>query len=193
LLSRRSVNSSERACPLLLEALAQLDSERVRLLVVGGEPDLIETYRKSAKALRVDDRVVFVGMRADIRPYFWAADAFTLPSCYETFSLVAFEAAASSLPLLMPPLHGVEEILTDGEDGYTLNRSVEDIAACLARFLALPLESRLAMAERASVAAIQYDEDRFVRNWRAFYQGWPSGSIVGAAQPSGQASVGVLS
>ena len=182
-----------KGLPLLLEALGRLDSQRVKLLVVGGEPDLIETYRKSARALRVGDRVVFVGMRSDVRPYFWASDAFTLPSSYETFSLVAFEAAASSLPLLMPPLHGVEEILKDGEDGYTLNRSVESITACLARFLALPLESRLAMAERARVAAIQYDEDRFVRNWRAFYQDWQSGPIVGTAQPSAQASVGVLS
>jgi glycosyltransferase involved in cell wall biosynthesis len=181
-----------KGLPLLLEALARLNSQRVKLLVVGGEPDLIETYRKFAKAIGVDDRVVFVGMRADIRPYLWGADAFILPSSYETFSLVAFEAASSSLPLLIPPLHGVEEIIADGENGYIFNRSVDDITSCLDRFLALPLESRLAMAERARVAATQYDEQRFVGNWRAFYQDWQSGLIVGAAQPSAQASVGVV-
>src|SRR5262249_1492172 len=160
-----------------------------KLLVVGGQRDLVGTYRKSAKSLGVEDRVVFVGMRSDIRPYFWAADAFTLPSSYETFSLVAFEAAGASLPLLMPPLHGVDEIIGDGENGYSFNRTVDDIASCLARFLALPVELRILMSERARLAVIHYDEERFVANWRAFYQTWQSGPIVGAMQASTQASV----
>ena len=50
------------------------------------------------------------------------ADAFVLPSSYETFSLVTFEAAASGLPLLATPVNGVRELIDDGRNGFLIDR-----------------------------------------------------------------------
>jgi glycosyltransferase involved in cell wall biosynthesis len=140
--------------------------------VVGGTPDLIESYRAKISDLGVTRRVLLVGMQSDVRPYLWASDAFAFASTYETFSLVAFEAAAASLPLLTPRLHGIEEIAVDGETGYIVNRTVEDFAAALGRFVALPEQRRIEMGKRARTAAMAYDEERFVANWRGFYKDW---------------------
>ena len=48
------------------------------------------------------------------------ADAFVLPSSYETFSLVTFEAAASGLPILATPVNGVRELIEDGRNGFLI-------------------------------------------------------------------------
>ncbi len=48
------------------------------------------------------------------------ADAFVLPSSYETFSLVTFEAAASALPVLATPVNGVRELIEDGHNGFLI-------------------------------------------------------------------------
>lgn len=167
-----------KGLPLLLEALAQVDCKAAKLLVVGGTADLIDCYRLRAANLGLSERVVFSGMQSDIRPYLWAADAFAFASTYETFSLVAFEAAAASLPLITPLLHGIEEIVTDHETGYVVNRTVEDFAEALTRLVEMPAERRAAMGKRARSAARKYDEDHFVANWRRVYGGWMSGKLT---------------
>ena len=182
-----------KGLPLLLAALARVESSAAKLLVVGGTPDLIESYRAKISDLGVTRRVLLVGMQSDVRPYLWASDAFALASTYETFSLVAFEAAAASLPLLTPRLHGIEEIAVDGETGYIVNRTVEDFAAALARFVALPPQRRIEMGKRARAAALTYDEERFVANWRGFYKDWMAGASGAGIRESSPQSVETLS
>ncbi len=67
-------------------------------------------------------------MRGDVETVYSAADAFLLPTSYETFSLVTFEAAASGLPLLATAVNGISELI---EEGVTTASS--SIAATAAR------------------------------------------------------------
>jgi glycosyltransferase involved in cell wall biosynthesis len=97
-----------------IEAIARLRSWR---LVVVGDGD-VPRFQAHAERLGAGKRVHFLGRRIDTGSFFRAADAFILPSRYETFSLVTFEAAASGLPLLVTRVSGVEEILRDGENGW---------------------------------------------------------------------------
>jgi glycosyltransferase involved in cell wall biosynthesis len=161
-----------KGLPLLIDALARLQSKKTKAIVVGGEQDLIENYRRLVKKKQMDGRVRFVGMQSDVRPYFWAADAFALPSAYETFSLVAFEAAAAHLPLIAPELNGIEEIIQDGENGIIINSTAEGMTSGLERFLALPQELRESMGARAHSAAATFDEARFIANWQGLYRHW---------------------
>ena len=116
--SSPSATSSAKGLPQLLEAMKSLGTPRLKLCVVGGEQDLIGSYRKKCEAMQLGNQVVFAGMQKDVRPFLWAADGFTLPSMYETFSLVTFEAAAAGLTVIVPPLYGVEEFLVNGENGF---------------------------------------------------------------------------
>jgi glycosyltransferase involved in cell wall biosynthesis len=158
-----------KGLPLLLDALGRLRSENAKVIVVGGEQDLIEKYRVLVKRKQIDGRIRFVGMQSDVRAYFWAADAFALPSMYETFSLVAFEAAAAGLPLIAPQLNGIEEIIADGENGIVVKCTVEEVTSGLERFISLPQELRKSMGAQARFAAATYGEARFIGNWQAFY------------------------
>jgi len=135
-----------KGLPILLQALGTAGMERVKLIVVGGEPDLIARYAETAAKLQLGDRVKFAGMQSDVRPYLWSSDVFVFPSLYETFSLVTYEAAASGLPIVVSHLYGVED-----------------------RVLRLSPGDRHTMGQRARLAASACSEEHFVDAWRAFY------------------------
>jgi glycosyltransferase involved in cell wall biosynthesis len=161
-----------KGLPLLLQALAQVGEPRLKLIVVGGEPDLIAACRKRVVRMSLEGNVHFTGMQPDPRPYFWAADAFVFPSFYETFSLVTYEAAAAGLPLIVPELNGVEEIIRDGDNGFLVPRSVEGIFSALERFLGLAPQKRIAMGKSAQSSTSPYSEENFVSAWEGVYREW---------------------
>jgi glycosyltransferase involved in cell wall biosynthesis len=158
-----------KGLPLLLQALATAGMERVKLVVVGGEADLIARYGEQAAKDKLGDRVKFVGMQSDVRPYLWSSDVFVFPSLYETFSLVTYEAAASGLPIVVSHLYGVEDLLQDGDNGFLIETTVAGVREGLQRVLALSPADRQAMGQRARLAASSCSEEHFVDEWRAFY------------------------
>lgn len=162
-----------KGLPLLLEALRSPELDAVRLIVVGGERDLIDTYVSRAERMRVNSQLRFVGFQQDARPYLWCADAFILPSSYETFSLAAYEAAAAGLPVIAPPLNGINELLVDGQTGFLIEPNTESITDALRRLLQTPQAERMKIGLRAQQTAAAYCTERFVESWRELYMHWP--------------------
>ena len=109
-----------------IRALAQMKTTSAMLLVVGG--DAATPYKRLAEQLGVVDRVRFAGSRSDLPEIYPAADAFVLPTLYETFALVCLEAMASGLPVLASPVGGIEDYLIDGKNGFHIQRDAQDIS-----------------------------------------------------------------
>jgi glycosyltransferase involved in cell wall biosynthesis len=109
-----------------IEALKQLDDD-VCLLVAGS--DNPAPYRRLLA--NGDGRLFFAGARTDMPAFYAAADAFVLPTAYETFSLVCMEALASGVPVFATRVGGIEDYLEDGRNGYGIERDGADIAAKL--------------------------------------------------------------
>ena len=163
-----------KGLPLLLEALRSPALTAVHLIVVGGEPDLIKTYKDRAARLGIGSQTRFVGFQNDARPYLWCSDAFVLPSAYETFSLAAYEAAAAGLAIVAPQLNGICDLLEDGVTGFVIDPSVASVSAALERLLQTPHAERVKVGARAKAAASSYSIERFTESWRSLYQRWPS-------------------
>ena len=159
-----------KGLPLVLEALRELGELPVRLLVVGGNHGAVAEYQERAKALGISHRVRFEGMQHDLRRYYWAADAFILPSCYEVFPLVALEAAAAGLPLLVTKVNGVEEILRDGYNGVEIERTAASIGAGIRRLAAMTAEQRRLTGDHARQTVLQYGREHFVSAWKDLYE-----------------------
>lgn len=165
-------NFEHKGLGLLIAALARLAPEvrgRLQLLVVGGQPGEVARYREQAVQAGVADRLGFAGLQKDVRPFLWASDAFTLPSAYETFSLAVLQASAAGLPVLVSQgLHGTEDYVRDGEQGWFVERSTEGLAHGLARVVQdgarLPQ-----MAQQAVVAVQRFSEPAFQAAWTDFY------------------------
>lgn len=136
-----------------IDALERLGPD-VWMLVVGS--DNPAPYRKLAS--HAADRLIFAGSRTDMPSLYAAADAFVLPTAYETFSLVCMEAMACSTPVFATPVGGIEDYLVDGVNGYQIKADGEDIARKIATAFADPaLHARL--GEGAHATALNYGWD----------------------------------
>jgi UDP-glucose:(heptosyl)LPS alpha-1,3-glucosyltransferase len=138
-----------------------------RLVVVGdGDSDAV-----AARALELGtcSRVSFLGRREVPTDIYSAADAFCLPTSYETFCLVAHEAAAAGLPLLVTRVHGVDVLLQHGTNGWFITREPADIAARLNLLRRAP-DLRQRMGAAAAEASQGYSWAKAVRDHLALYR-----------------------
>jgi UDP-glucose:(heptosyl)LPS alpha-1,3-glucosyltransferase len=133
---------------LVLQALALLQDQSIRLLVVGRED--LHHYESLAESFGVKPQVIFTGFSSEVERYYAAADIFVYPSRYETFALVVLEASAAGLPCVVTRVSGVEERIIDGVNGLFVEPDGADIAAKVHTLLDNP-----AMARRLGKAAEQ--------------------------------------
>ncbi len=126
-------------------------------LAVAGSGD-VASARAHAEGCGVAERVHFLGLVRGVAAVHAAADAFVLPSAYETFSLVTYEAAASGAPLLVTRVSGVEELLEDGVNGWFVTRDGADIASRLRALAADPaLRDRMGAAGRQAAQGTTWE------------------------------------
>lgn len=134
---------------------ARRSREPLRLVVVGRGDERF--FRHLAGEHGIGDRVVFAGQRSDPERYLAAADLFVLPTCYETFSLAAFEAAATGLPVVATRVHGVDELVGDGDAGIPVERDPRAVADAVAALAASPeLRRRVGATARERSAAFTW-------------------------------------
>lgn len=140
-------------------------------LVVAGDGDRAELTAR-ARGEGTHNRLHFLGAVEHMGPVYAAADAFVLPTAYETFSLVSYEAAASGLPLLVTRVSGVEDLLRPGQNGWFVEPSAVDIAA---RLNELGADRTLAssMSHAACSAAEAFSWDEMTEHYLAAYAEFP--------------------
>lgn len=144
-----------------IRALAEMKTRAV-LLVVGS--DNATPFKRLAEKLGVSARVIFAGARSDLPRIYPAADAFVLPTLYETFALVCLEAMASGLPVLASPVGGIEDYLRDGENGLFIKRDPRDIAVKLDRLLN-DSTLRVRIRERGLATAANYAWEKIAQQY----------------------------
>ncbi len=137
-------------------------------LVVVGAGDREEAGRR-ALALSVADRVVFAGRSEHPEREFAAADVFVLPTSYETFSLVSYEAAASGLPLLVTPVSGPDALIEEGRNGHFLTEDPARTAALLDGLRDPATRRRL--GEEAQRSALPYTWEAAIAAHLRLYDG----------------------
>jgi glycosyltransferase involved in cell wall biosynthesis len=117
-------------------------------LVVAGQGDT-DVFQRLAQAEGVEHLVHFAGQVDTSAGIYALADVLLLPSGYETFSMVAHEAAASGVPVIGTEVHGVREIIQAG-GGILVNCDADDIAGALEQLVRDPHHvAKLGAAARA--------------------------------------------
>ncbi|MFA4873254.1 MAG: glycosyltransferase family 4 protein [Patescibacteria group bacterium] len=111
----RRLNRGNPACAGRREGL------NLKCLVIG-EGNLKEKYKKMAQDLGIQDQVQFFGnvSQTQLPDYYRNADLFVFPSVSraEAFGLVALEAMASGLPVIVSDLPGVRTLVEEGINGF---------------------------------------------------------------------------
>jgi phosphatidyl-myo-inositol dimannoside synthase len=96
--------------------------------LVAGQGDDRIRLEALARELRVEDKVLFVGMAnpRELADYYRLADVFVMPSTQEGFGIVFLEAAASGLKVIGGNRDGSADALADGAIGVAIDPANPD-------------------------------------------------------------------
>ena len=162
---------SRKGLDVLFDSLVLCNNNKIKILIVGGARGEIKIYTTIAKRLKIENQVNFVGFQNDVRPYFWCGDIFSLPSTYETFSLVVIQAAAAGLPILATKLYGVEEYIINDKNGWIVERDSYKIAEILEKILT-DLKSSMTFGQIIKESAQKYDVQFFHYHWKKTFSNY---------------------
>ncbi len=131
--------------------------EDVQLIVVG-DGDMLEAWKRLAWEMKLAERVHFLGNRPykDIPLLIRAADIFVLNSTYEGLSHTLLEVCALGTPAVATRIGGNPEVIEDGVNGLLVAADEPaELPRAIARIFAEP-----ALAQRFREASLQR-MDRF--------------------------------
>lgn len=106
-----------------------------------------DAYSKQLKELQGKGIVIYHGPVGDVRPLVGMANCTIHPSFYpEGMSNVLLESCAAGRPIITTDRPGCGEIVDDGVNGFVIKQQdVDDLAAKIERFIALPYEKKKEM------------------------------------------------
>ena len=142
-----------------LRAFSRVSGEDRFMMVAGG--DAAEwAYRRLARSLGIEKRVVFCGATEEPERCYAAADLFVFPTRYEPFGNVCVEAMASGLPVITTSVNGATEVFPREAGDLVISdpEDVEGLAERLSRLLSDPEGSaRLGAACRQAAEALTWE------------------------------------
>ncbi len=111
----RGVNKRVDVC---IRALAAARSTGANAgLVICGDGEQRGELESLASSLGILSHVQFLGTRSDVADVLRACDAFCHAAPFEPFGIVAIEAMAAGLPIIVPNSGGIRETVEDGVNG----------------------------------------------------------------------------
>jgi glycogen synthase len=143
----------EKGVQTLLRALPRLRAAYPTLrLAVAGTGSYDTQLHALARRLRVVRSVSWLGFLTEdeLAEVLGAADAVVMPSLYEPFGIVALEAAAARVPLVVTEVGGLSDLARDGIATSTFApRDVEGLTAAVSGILAAPAAAQRAAGRAA--------------------------------------------
>jgi glycosyltransferase involved in cell wall biosynthesis len=155
----------QKALGVMLEALAMVQGEPLPHLAIAGDGECREELEARTRALGVEGRVHFLGVREDITTLITSFDLSVLSSDFEGTPLFVVESMSLGTPVVATRVGGLPDQITSGEDGVLVPpQNPEALARGLESLLAdrdrLAQISKLAM-ERSREWSLQRIGDRF--------------------------------
>ncbi|MEF8833070.1 MAG: glycosyltransferase family 4 protein [Candidatus Thermoplasmatota archaeon] len=143
-----------------VRAANHLEGENVQFLLVG-TGDFRPELEKIIKRNGLEDKVMFAGRvsKEELPNYYAATDIFVLPSVsrLEAFGIVALEAMASSVPVIVSDIPGVRDVIVEGEHGLLAEpMNSEDLAGKIRTLIKNP-----EMAKKMGKSGRKRVEERF--------------------------------
>lgn len=146
----------------LLSLLVQMPQA---VLVLAGEGEDEQALRRKALELGVGDRVRFCGALENVAPLYSALDVLAMPSLFEGLGIVAVEAQAAGLPVVVSPAVPPEACV----DPRLFVRAPSLEEEAWASLLGGPWDGR--GGEKGPLRAVEYDMRLVARQVRAGYEG----------------------
>lgn len=153
----------------IIRALALPNLEKVHYLIVGEgiRRTQLEAY---AAALKVNDRVHFLGYRNDVAELLHASDVFVFPSYREGLPVALMEAMAAGVPAVASRIRGNVDLIEDGVNGFLCNPSDEKSFADHISMLLSDDALASSFSERSKEKIKNYDTENVLRATQEIYK-----------------------
>lgn len=162
--------AKEKNIEELLEYQKEAEKSGVILLLVGDGPHLPE-LKKKAEELDVMQSVYFTGMISpeEVGHYYQAGDLFVSASTSETQGMTYAEALAGEIPLLCRRDGCLEQVVTDGENGWQYDDR-EDFLGRIREWKGMSEDARSRMREKAGDSAEEFSPGNFAGRVEKIYE-----------------------
>lgn len=164
----------EKNIMFILEGLAKFKSRKgdcFKMLLIGdgSQKDELMSY---AEMLNLTDNIIFTGCieHSQIRNYYHASDIFVFASRSETQGIVLLEAMAAGLPVVAVKASGVNDVVTDGWNGYITEPVVDEWEKKLEIVFDNP-DLKEAMKKNSITRAREYLSCNIAKKVEKLYQG----------------------
>jgi glycosyltransferase involved in cell wall biosynthesis len=157
----------EKGLPFLIDAADRIvkSDPEVQFLIIGDGPER-GRIEQMVRERGLSGTVLFLGFRANVFPWFAAADIVVLPSLTEGMPVVVLEAFALGKPVVAAAVGGVPEIIEDGVTGLLVpSQDSVALAQSLSKLLA---DSAKAAAMGARGQAYVREHHSFISNRNAY-------------------------
>ena len=164
----------EKGVPVLVEAMPKVLAENpAAKFVVAGTGDLLPALRARAWDLGIGDKALFTGFipDEDRDRLYKVASCAVFPSLYEPFGIVALEAMAAKVPVVVSLVGGLQEVVKHAETGITVYPdNPESLAWGINHTLARPDWAAQRVANAYRVVLEEYNWQRIARRTIEVYE-----------------------
>ncbi len=118
--------SAQKALHRLINIIKRLEDENINAkLILLGDGGLRKDLQQQCHTLKVEDKVVFLGYKANPYKYVKNADLFVCSSLHEGFSTAVTESLIVGTPVITTNCSGMSELLGDNEYGIIVDNDEE--------------------------------------------------------------------
>jgi L-malate glycosyltransferase len=155
----------------VVEIFARVQAQIPAVLLMVGDGPERSCAEWIARSKGIEKKVHFLGKRSNIEELIASADLLLLPSENESFGLVALEAMACEVPVVVSEVGGLPEVITDGNEGYLVKTGeVERMSQCALQVLS-DERARREMGRRARASArSRFCSTKIIPQYEAYYR-----------------------
>ena len=126
---------------------------------------------KNIEELKLAKNVIFTGMiiPEEVGHYYQAGDLFVSASTSETQGMTYAEALASGIPLLCRRDGCLEQVVTDGENGWQYDKK-EDYLMRIQEWKGMSENARGRMQNKAAISAEKFSSENFAERVEKIYE-----------------------
>lgn len=151
---------------MMIEAFARISQQFPEWkLVIYGEGPERKNLESLIERLKVKEKVLLPGRCETVIEELNKSEIFAFSSDYEGMSNAVVEAFCVGLPIITTKVSGTEDIITDGKNGYLLERNDIDGMEKAMRHLVGDKKLRLMMGDCNKSKANQFEIEHILKQW----------------------------
>jgi len=157
--------------PFMVEVAKQVTEKTDKIrFELAGEGPMLGDIQGQIKKHGLEERFMLRGFLHDVSTFYEGLDVYLNTSLHEGIPMSLLEAMAHGVPPVVPRVGGLEEIVTDGVDGYLVDsRNPVDFSnRCLALYKNETLRRNMARAARERIIR-QFSIERMVNAYLDMY------------------------